>query len=242
VPPILNTGGGAAVRSLVQPRVIGPAVDGVILPAQERRQYLSGQATMVPLLVGTNTNEGIMFTRGYKIASVAEYRNYLADPSIFGSYADEAAAIYPVGSESDVPTQISLSFGDDQFWFGARGLARLYAQKGLPVYRYYFTRRQLGGAGPDTMHADDVAYVFGDAKLSKAPYTAADIEISSAMVGAWVRFARTGNPNGGLIQDWPLYQLPREPVYQIDAKRQIVFGPRNEQLDFIGRVRDAARP
>ena len=59
---------------------------------------------MVPLVVGTNTNEEIMFTRGYKIASVAQYWNYRTDPSIFGPHADEAAATYPVSSEFDVPT------------------------------------------------------------------------------------------------------------------------------------------
>jgi para-nitrobenzyl esterase len=241
VPPIRNTGGGAAVRSLVEPRVIGPAADGVVLPAQERDQYLNGHPTIVPLLVGNNTNEGIMFTGGYKVTTVAQYQSYLADPSIFGLQAAEAVRIYPVSSDTDVQTQIALSFGDDQFWFGARGLARLYAQKGVPVFRYYFTRKQLGGSGPDAIHADDVAFVFGESKLSKAPYTTDDVAISNAMIDAWVRFATTGNPNGGLIQNWPSYQLQTEPVYQIDAARQIVFGPRNAELDFIDRMRASAR-
>jgi len=78
-----------------------------------------------------------------------------------------------------------------------------------------------------------LAYVFGDPKLSSAPYTADDVKISNAMIDAWVRFASTANPNGGTINNWPQYEIFTEPVFNIDATFGIVNGPRNVQLDFI---------
>ncbi|SDV48893.1 carboxylesterase/lipase family protein [Chitinasiproducens palmae] len=241
IPVILNPGGGAQIRALAEPRVIGPVQDGVILPHEERVQFEGHRATQVPLLVGNNTDEGYLFTNGYTISTVDQYRSYLSDPAIFGSFGNQAFSTYPVDNPAQIASAIALSFGDDQFWFGARGIARLYADAGLPVYRYYFTRKQLGGTGSDAHHGDDVAYVFGDAKLSAAPYTADDVRISNEMIDAWVRFAATGNPNGGAINDWPKYETTTEPVYQIDASQRIVNGPRNAQLDFIAKF-DASIP
>ncbi|SDV47208.1 carboxylesterase/lipase family protein [Chitinasiproducens palmae] len=233
VPLILNPGGGTQIRALAQPRVIGPVQDGVVLPHEERLQFESGRATQVPLLLGNNTDEGYIFTNSYAISTVDQYKAYLSDPQIFGSFGQQALQIYPAAADSQVKSQIALSFGDDQFWFGARGMARVYADAGLPVYRYYFTRKQNGGTGSDAHHGDDIAYVFGDTKLSAAPYTGDDVRISNEMIDAWVRFASTGNPNGGLINDWPRYQTSTEPVYQIDSSNQVVNGPRNKELDFV---------
>jgi para-nitrobenzyl esterase len=125
VPVILNVGGGAAIRALAQPRVIGPVQDGVILPHQERLQYENGNSTQVPVLVGNNTDEGFIFTFAYPITTVSAYKSYLKDPTIFGSYGDVAFSVYPATSDSEVQSAIGLSFGDDQFWFGARGIARV---------------------------------------------------------------------------------------------------------------------
>lgn len=233
VPVILNLGGGTAIRELSAPRVIGPTQDGVILPHQERLQYESNNSTAVPLLVGNNTDEGWIFTSAYLTATVDEYKAYLKNPSIFGAFGDIAFGVYPITQDAQVKSAIALSFGDDQFWFGARGIARVYTNRGMPVWRYYFTRRQSGGTGSDARHGDDVAFVFGDAKLSAAPYTADDVRISNAMMDAWVRFASTGNPNGGSITNWPQYNVVAEPTYQIDTTTQIVNGPRNAQLDFV---------
>lgn len=239
LPVIRNRGGGTAIRALSEPRVIGPTMDGVVLPRQERQQYEAGQSTAVPLIVGNTTDEGSQFTGRYPIADVAAYRAYLKDPRVFGTLGDEAFSVYPAATEAEVKENIAMSFGDLQFWHGARGIARVYASRGMPVYRYYFTRRRDGGSGVPAQHADERHYVFGNPSLASAPYNADDVSLSQAITEAWVRFAATGNPNGGRIKDWPRYDLANEPVYQLDATFLVTQRPRNEQLDFIRRF-DAA--
>ncbi|MDH2240076.1 carboxylesterase family protein [Pigmentiphaga sp. GD03639] len=242
VPVIQNTGGGTAVRALAEPRVIGPVLDGVVLPLEERPAFERGQARAVPVLVGYNTDEGASFTGGYQIRTVDAYRAYLKDPKIFAEFGDEAFSYYPVSSDSEVQRAISDSFGDNQFVFGTRGIARAMAAQGQPVYRYWFRRKGNGGTGADAVHGAELPYVRADARLDAAPYTADDVKLSRMMNDAWFRFVSTGDPNGGEVTNWPRYDTRSEPVYVFDAATEIVNGPRNDRLDFIGRVDAALNP
>lgn len=238
---IQNTGGGSTIRAMSDSRVIGPVLDGQVLPLEEQPALESGQMALVPILVGTVTDEGSPFTRNYPVTSVDAYRHYLSEPRIFGDLGAEAFKLYPVDSDAEVKRAIAMSFGDIQFWFGARGMARAAAAKGLPAYRYHFSRKTQGGAGADPVHAGELNYVFGSPRLAAPPYTADDLRISHAMGDAWVRFAATGNPNGGLIQTWPRYENASEKVFVFDTAFSVVEGLRNAELDFIGRFKAGAR-
>ena len=39
-------------------------------------------------------------------------------------------------------------------------------------------------------------------------FDAPDQAITAAMAGAWVQFAKTGNPNGPGLPEWPAYRAP----------------------------------
>lgn len=236
-----NTGGGAEIRALSEPRVIGPVRDGVVLPHEERVTFEAGNMTRVQVLVGNSTDEGSMFTGKYRLTTVPEFRKYLSEKKIFGAYGEEAGSIYPVAKDAGVQRAIALSFGDSQFWFGTRGVARAAVAQGLTAYRYVFARKQGGGTGADAGHADEVKFVFGESVLNAAPYTEDDRRISQAMMSAWLRFASTGNPNGGVVNDWPAFEAGSEKAYVFDTTFTVVDAPRATQLDFIGRF-DASIP
>lgn len=234
IPLITNTGGGTAFRALSIPRIIGPTQDGVILPHEERPTFEAGKQVIVPTLLGNNTDEATLFTGNYPAMNQDDYQAYLSNPNVFGAFGPEAFRVYPASTAAEIKSAIAQSFGDSQFWFGTRGIARAQAKAGMPVYRYYFKRKGKGGIA-DAQHADEVAYVFGDAKLSKPPYTPEDQRLSADMMDAWVRFAATGNPNGGAIHHWPQYEIDKENTYVLDAMQEIESAPHGEQLDFIGR-------
>ena len=42
----------------------------------------------------------------------------------------------------------------------------------------------------------------------------ADERLSEAMAGAWVRFATTGDPNGGDLPSWQVYDQETEPYLE----------------------------
>ena len=227
---IRNVGGGTDFRDLAGSRVIGPTLDGFVLPFSERDAFLQGRANMVPLLIGTVTDEGSMFTGNYPIEDEQAYADYLGLPTTFGEDGAEALALYPASSADEIERAVADSFGDNQFVYGVRGVARAVTAAGFPVYRYAFAR-QIDGSDPT--HGGDLAYSMGSPALGEAPYEAADLELSEAIMQAWVDFAATGNPNGGIIEDWPVYDLQSEPVYVLDTEFTTVDAPRTEQLDFM---------
>ena len=229
-----NVGGGSDFRALALPRVIGPALDGFVLPALEREAFEAGRANNVPLLIGNVTDEGGTFTRAYEISTVDDYKAYLSQDIIFGEAGDEAFALYPVGDAAEIPGAVAASFGDNQFVFGTRGVARAVSDAGLAVYRYMFTRPTEGGTGQAPGHGYDLDYAFGDAALQEPPYTDDDRALSETIMDAWLRFAATGNPNGGDLQEWPAYDSETEPVLVFDVETRIVNAPDTEKLDFMG--------
>ena len=52
-------------------------------------------------------------------------------------------------------------------------------------------------------HGAEILYVFAHITADTTQFEARDQSLSRAMAGAWVQFAKTGNPNGAGLPQWP---------------------------------------
>lgn len=52
-------------------------------------------------------------------------------------------------------------------------------------------------------HTSEVPYVLNTLSMSDRPYTDADRKIADILSSHWTNFARTGNPNGSGLPEWP---------------------------------------
>lgn len=211
------------VRGLTTPRILRPIHDGYVVPRQESEAYDEGAFMHVPLMVGSTANEGGWAVADLPIATVAEYRAYMQQN--FGDATGEALELYPVHSDADVKAQLALVFGDTQFSYGARGIARAASRYQPQTFRYLF---RAGTAA----HADDTPYVFGNLP---ADATDDDRRVSNLQMTAWTRFAATGDPNGDGVPLWPAYDETADAFLQIDARAQVGDHWRSAHLDFIDR-------
>lgn len=99
------------------------------------------------------------------------------------------------------------------------------------------SRVAWGGAA----HMTEVPYVFDNTSGDASQFDDIDRTVSRAMADAWVQFAKTGNPNGGGLPQWPAY---RSPDYRLlDFGDTVTFrsNARSSEIDFFRRAFDTMR-
>jgi len=204
------------------------AVDGWVVPDDPGALFESGRFHRVPVMAGSNADEGTSFVRNAftkelgSTRTVAGYRDYLKRQ--FEESAEQAFSLYPVASDSEAEAAAARVMGDTAFHYGTRLVLTAVARRGLKSYQYYFTRLSpmLAKRGLGVVHAAEIPYVFNalDRVLSQMkpdpslpePINATDRSLAKAMSAAWVRFAKAGNPNGGGLPAWPVVNV-KEPQY-----------------------------
>ncbi len=224
------------MRGLTTPRVLRPIRDGWVIKQDELRAFAQNNFTAMPILLGTNSDEGSKLTAAWTVTNRDQYHELLV--SSFGELAAKAQEVYPVNDDSQVKAKVAEVFGDTQFNFGTWRLATAMAERAQPVYRYLFSRRRPGLAdGPH--HGEEVAYVFDTLALQRArggfDYDAIDSQVAAAMNRAWLRFAKTGNPNGGDSPSWPMF-TPGEPSHLVFGDRiDVGRSWRDRQISFVNQ-------
>ncbi len=216
-----------AVRGLTIPRPLRPIVDGWAIDRDEVEAFNAGAFHAIPAIVGSNANEGGFFTHAIPVTSVAELRAYLT--TNFPGAGTEVWSTYGTDDETAVTQAVADVFGDAQFSYGARALARTISAKQPKTFRYVFTH---AGAQTQTqpVHADEIPYVFGTGELA-----AADRVVSDMMMRAWVNFAATGDPNGPDVPAWTPYNPARDNAFTFGAEFAEQTDWRARTLAFLER-------
>ena len=182
-----------------------PVFDGCVLPKNPLTAYYGGYQHNVPIIFGSTKNEGNIYLADEKDLSVAKYKKFLK--ARFGSNSDKAFKMFPANNDQEVATVIDKFItvaGNAQ---PARLVAQCMEKAKSNAYLFHFTRL------PDTVmarklkvhHGVDIAYVFGNMTKSDG-YNDTDIALSGKMMNYWVNFAKTGNPNGPGLLNWPAYK------------------------------------
>ena len=82
---------------------------------------------------------------------------------------------------------------------------------------------------PGAFHSAEIPLVFGVPEMGEFDQTAA--LLSESMLGAWARFAATGDPNGGRLLPWPRFDPVARDVLVFDSESE-VRGERVDRCDF----------
>jgi para-nitrobenzyl esterase len=187
-----------------------PTIDGYFLPRSPEAIYQAGEQAHIPLLVGSNSQEGDYTELLDKAAPTpANYR--AAMKKILGAHTADALKLYPGKTDAEVKTSGTAFESDHFIAYATWRWMQLQRQTGqAPVYDYYFTQarpaRRDGSAGPDAgaVHSGEIEFALGNLPGNRVyAWTAADQRVSSVMEGYWANFIKTGDPNGAGLPHWP---------------------------------------
>lgn len=117
--------------------------------------------------------------------------------------------------------------------------AEARARQAAPTFVYqldYPSRADHGRLG--AYHMLDIPLVFANTHEASADTgdDASARAISATMSDALLRFARTGDPNGGGLPAWPHYDLAQRQTMMFDTTTRIDADPRGEERRFFGRT------
>ncbi|QNK02147.1 carboxylesterase/lipase family protein [Dyella telluris] len=186
-----------------------PTVDGYFFPRSPEAIYEAGDQARVPLLLGTNSQEGSYANLlDNRAPTPANYR--AAVQKLFGVHAAEALKLYPGSTEDEVRHSGTALAGDRFIAWSTWRWMELQRRTGAPVHFYYFTRprpaKRDGSGGPDegAVHSAEIEYALGNLPGNAVfAWTDADRQVSALTQGYWVNFIKTGDPNGPGLPAWP---------------------------------------
>ncbi|MBI2824613.1 MAG: carboxylesterase family protein [Planctomycetia bacterium] len=218
-----------------------PNVDGWLLPDDVHGIFTAGRQNDVPVIVGSTADEGTTLFAALvpktKDAYVAGAR------AKYGDLADEFLKVYPANEDADVRAAFLASMRDEWFTWEMRTWARLTERAGGKAYQYFFSHvppspnhAQIGA-----YHAAEILYVFNNLPKVDWPFSDADRKLAENVSSAWIRFADTGNPNGGGLPQWTSYDASSQYYLEfgdtIEPHRELL----KAQCDFFDRYYAAKR-
>jgi para-nitrobenzyl esterase len=222
------------------PMRIGPVVDGQVIPTHPYDPVAPAISAHVPLIVGTNKDESIMFLQRGDLPAFSLDETALRErlKARFGDKAERVLEVHRRERPGASPTDLFVAITTGQWmWHNAIVLAeRKAALRAAPVFMYQFAYESEVPVAPGVAyptraaHAMEIAFKFDHPETSpEAGQRPERFRAARNMSAAWAAFARTGNPSHPAIPAWPAYDTQRRATMILDAECRVVDDPHREE-------------
>ena len=231
------------------PNAWAPATGLDVLPLSPRAAFESGRYARVPVIDGTNRDEGRLFAylRGYKGDLWTEGSFEEAIEALFGPASGAVLAEYPAAALGSPGRAYAAILTDALFACPARSLDRLLARR-TPVYAYEFDDPEAPFRLPGmpwshdlrSYHTAEIAYVFDRPWVLADPagFDPAQAALSARIQAHWGAFAAAGTPSAPGQPPWPAFSAQDGAVARLGpgATGQVGDFAERHRCDFWGRL------
>jgi para-nitrobenzyl esterase len=222
-------GGGAAAGGGNGLR-FGPVVDGHALPRDPFDPDAPGVSADVPMIIGTTETEGSYFAPPELLSlDEAAVRSRLKER--LGNDGDRIYDLFRKKRPQATPSEIYFTIS--AFPSNAHIQAeRKAAQRRAPAFLYQIRwRTPVEGGRRLSPHCIEIPFAMQNHwQLPEMVGTGPDLQpLADRVSGAWVAFARTGNPSHPGIPKWPAYNATERSTMHMTNEWTIVSDPDREE-------------
>jgi para-nitrobenzyl esterase len=205
-----------------------PVADGKFLPQHPYDPQPTSLAADIPMIICTTFNEASPSRTDASLEKITLDGVKEKLKERFGEDAGKVADAYAKAFPEKKPVEIwSMAISNRQ---NAVALANVKSKQAAPVYLAWFGwQPPLFDNRMRAFHCSDICFWFynTDLMLTHTGGGARPRKLSAKMADSFLKFARTGNPNGGGLPTWPKYSsqngetmiLDDNPVVKNDPDR-----------------------
>ena len=225
----------------VSPGAFEPIADGWVLPASAAEVYHAGRQNDVPLLIGSNKDENPLDPK----LTADGYKGMLS--AFFGAEADTLLHLFPASSDDEAQRSSRALMTQAMAQFPMHVWAQAQTATGTaPLYLYRFTHvapvpagRYLEQAATPEMgawHGSEIVYALDNLSARDWRWEPYDRQLSALLVGYWVNFATSGDPNGPGLPAWPLYRTDPSKVMELGDRIGPIDEPNMPTFSILDRL------
>ncbi len=205
-------------------------VDGYVLPDYVEALYQAGRINPANVLLGSNADEKLMYAP--RTVSQETIDELIA--KYFKDDAGEKVRALVAHLPSRRLQYAELVDAKQQACTAQLQADAISGHDLGAVYLYHFTRVRpgVGGERLGAYHGAELPYVFNthDDWLSGDE---TDVALTETVMSYWVNFAKTGNPNGAGLPEWPRYHASARQALELGDAVRTIDAPRRALCDLL---------
>jgi para-nitrobenzyl esterase len=222
----LKFGEAAASAMLLQ-----PTYGTDVLPMKPIDAITAGSAKDVDIMVGSNSDETLIFMVDLKDIFNEELVSATLDVVMgaVGRSGDEALKTYSKARPTASSFDLASAFETDRmFRMPALRLAEAQLKNSKNVWVYEFCWKSKARDGSfGACHFLEVPFAFDriDNEQSRGIAGDAPQSLATAVHAAWVAFIKNGNPNNSHLPEWPAYTTQTRDTMCFDSTSEVRQNP-----------------